>query len=95
MARPIRKPRMIFSPFEPPLAMPINFSRNKSSANALEGTTFPDAPAVEESSFSGDEPWSPRGTRCHLDKMGMVPEQEDVRQWWLSGERKRRGGKIE
>lgn len=74
MARPIRKPRMIFSPFEPPLAMPINFSRNRSSANAFEGTMLPVAPAVEESSLSGDEPWSPRGTRCHVDNIGMMPE---------------------
>jgi hypothetical protein len=73
MASPIRKPRMIFSPLDPPLAMPINFSRNRSSANAFEGTIFPVVPDVDESSLSGDEAWSPRGTRCHVDNTGMMP----------------------
>ena len=52
--------------------MPINFSRNKSSAKAFEGTTFPVVPAVEDWSLSGDEACSPREIRCHEGGIGIV-----------------------
>lgn len=33
MATPIKNPRKIFSPLDPPVAMPMNFFSNKSSTN--------------------------------------------------------------
>jgi hypothetical protein len=92
IARPIRKPRIIFSPFDPPLAMPMNLSRNKSFANESVGTRLPVVPAVEEESSSGDEECSPRERSSNIGEAGMASSKVE-RQAMLATDRAQKGSR--